>query len=67
MAQVLFWAASSLLASGKNSKKNIYPNMPQTGTGKVRNMEYGLCETVSQFMALEMAQKLLYPMSVYTR
>jgi len=32
--------------------------IPQTGTGTPINMEYGLCETVSQLIDLEMAQKL---------
>jgi hypothetical protein len=32
--------------------------IPHIGTGKDMNMEYGLWETVSQFSALEMAQKL---------
>jgi hypothetical protein len=44
-----------------------YPMTPHTATGRFSMMAYGLCETVSQFIALDMAQKLVYPMSVYTR
>ena len=44
-----------------------YPITPQIATGMLSMMAYGLCETVSQLIALEMAQKLLYPISVYSR
>ena len=32
--------------------------IPQIGTGTLKIMEYWLCETVSQLIDLEMAQKL---------
>ena len=56
--------AALLAAIEANSKNKKYPTMPQTGTGKPSKMEYGLWETVSQLIALEMAQKLRYPISV---
>jgi hypothetical protein len=43
---------------GKKSRKKVYPMTPQIGTGTSKKMENRLCETVSQLMALEMAQKL---------
>ena len=38
--------------------------IPQTASGRFKKMEYELWETVSQLRALDIAQKLLYPMSV---
>ena len=42
----------------RRKKKKEYPTIPHTGTGTPNNMEYGLCETVSQFNDRDMAQKL---------
>ena len=40
---------------------------PQMERGKLKKMECGLWETVSQLIVWVMAQKLRYPMSVYMR
>jgi hypothetical protein len=50
--------ASLFAAMAAISRKKTNPMIPHIGTGKDMNMEYGLWETVSQFSALEMAQKL---------
>jgi hypothetical protein len=47
------------LAAIATTKKAAYPKAPHIGTGSPINMEKGLWETVSQFIALDMAQKLL--------
>jgi hypothetical protein len=46
------------------ARKSVYPQIPQIGRGNPPKTEYGLWETVSQLMAFEMAQKLLYSISV---
>jgi len=51
-------------ANTRSKTKKEYPITPHTGTGRLKKIEYGLCEIVSQLMAREMAQKLLYPISV---
>ena len=56
--------ASLFAAIEVNNKNKKYPTTPQTATGKPKKMEYGLWETVSQLIALEIAQKLRYPISV---
>jgi hypothetical protein len=38
--------------------EKAYPMKPHIGTGIFNNIEYGLWDTVSQFMARDMAQKL---------
>jgi hypothetical protein len=49
----------------KNKNKNkTYPIIPHTATGTFKNMAYLLCETVSQFILFDIAQKLLYAISV---
>jgi hypothetical protein len=45
--------------NGSNNKMKLYPTTPQTATGRFKIRAYGLCDTVSQLRALEMAQKLL--------
>ena len=50
--------ASLLQTNGNNMMQNEYPIIPQTGTGMPINIEYELCETVSQLIDLEIAQKL---------
>jgi hypothetical protein len=52
---------AALLLPAKNNKINIkeYPRIPQIATGIFSMIAYGLCETVSQLIARDMAQKLL--------
>ena len=64
MGHIRSFLASLLQTNGNKMMKNEYPIIPQTGTGMPINIEYGLCETVSQFIDLEMAQKLSYAISV---
>ena len=44
---------------GSNIRMSAYPITPQTATGRLKKIAYGLCDTVSQLKALEIAQKLL--------
>jgi hypothetical protein len=57
--QIGFFSSLYFQAIAKKRRKKVYPIIPQTGTGTPRNIEYGLCETVSQLIDLEIAQKLL--------
>ena len=56
--------ADLLAAIEATSENKKYPKIPQMGTGTFIKIEYELWETVSQLIALEMAQKLRYPISV---
>jgi hypothetical protein len=42
----------------RSQRRKVYPITPHKGTGMPKNIEYWLWETVSQFRALEIAQKL---------
>ena len=55
---------SLLRAKIRTSKKPVYAKIPQTATGIEKRIDQGLCATVSQLIAPEIAQKLLYSKSV---
>lgn len=59
-----FGRNGEITAAIEPTMNRIYPHTPQSGTGSFQKTEYGLWETVSQLMALETAQKLLYSISV---
>ena len=59
VGHIRVWGGRKRQDAINKSKKVVYPSRPQTGTGTFKKMEYGLWDTVSQLMALEIAQKLL--------
>jgi hypothetical protein len=52
----LFFKSRHVINKNKNK---TYPIIPHTATGTSKNIAYLLCETVSQFMLFDIAQKLL--------
>jgi len=45
-------------------RKKEYPTTPHTGTGTSKNIDKELCETISQLIDFDTAQKLAYIISV---
>jgi hypothetical protein len=58
LGQIRFRSIKVFLEKKSRARKKEYPQTPHTGTGTSNKIEYGLCDTVSQLMDREIAQKL---------